>query len=259
MANRRFFGGLILVLLIAGVGIPALFGFIQAKASEIGINDLLGVSTDSNSTYFINKQATHGDADETGNYYWLDVVLDEENNLDLVMADKINVGGTAGGSDFHFWVDLNKTNLDNVDLIKVIVKIFETGDMNITNTKVVVQLYAGTEIISEKTEELEGINETLSFEIPIDAVKRLKLDSADSASVHVWLLPRSGTNDFDNAVVGFRVELYDTKKVDSGLISNAMLAVSGFVMIIGAFAATPFWNPTRSEIFGRQYRIRRKK
>ncbi len=259
------------MLLIAGVGIPALFGFIQTKATEIGVNDLLESSTQfdssniANSTYFINEVAQFND-NETQQKYKVDIIFDKGNNLDLFMGD---TSGTVlesytGADDWLLaWIYLNKTSIiENADKIAVSVKILDPATADLSNRQITIGLLIGSEYLYKQTfNATDAINRTLTAEITLDAIKILKLSSADTNPYVFIQLP---ADDLDNVILGYRVDLYNTKKVDSNLICNSMLAIGGFVMMLGAFAATPFWNPTHEgsrtrRVLGKARKIGRKR
>ena len=136
-----------------------------------------------------------------------------------------------------------------------------TLDLNTAKVKIFLVLDSDR-LYEEYVNTTDAVNNTVSREIVLDAIKRLKIESASvDPYVVVGVQSGSDSNELDNAIIGARLDIYDTKKVDGNLISNSMLAIGGFVMMLGAFAATPWWNPTRHDSRTRRVfsKIRRKR
>ena len=89
---KKFLGGMVVLLLVAGVGIPAMLGYVQQKASDIGVNTLLASSTDENSTYILSKSAEYWDG---SNRYGLNVITMED--YDYFQNDKSNLLCSSSG------------------------------------------------------------------------------------------------------------------------------------------------------------------
>ncbi|MFA4719896.1 hypothetical protein [Pyrococcus kukulkanii] len=251
-SNKKGLAIVGLFLFLMGVVVPAAFGLLTEKAMELGVGDLLDKSTNwdstniANSTYFENEKAYFVDAD-TATIYALDIVHDDASDLDLVMATKDTaLSSTTGTNDkVDYYAYFNETALENVDKIVLVTKIEDVASLDATNAHFVVRLYADTgSLVAEyKYNATDAVNNTLIAEINIDAIKRLKLQQGANPFLYVSLAADDNATELDNIVIGYRVELYDVKKVNATAASNIMLAVSGVLGWLGALAATPYWNP----------------
>ena len=261
-------------LLLVGVIVPAVFGLLTEKAMEIGTADLLDKSTKwdssniANSTYFLlNGKPQFPDVlykSLDNNTYRLSVAYDDTNDFSLALATKTSdiVGTTSTKYEVIDYVYyLNKTALENVDKIVVVLKIEDTGSHNITGDHLYVTLLDwNTFNWKYQANATDAVNKTVRIEIPIDAVKRLQLSSspADKISMYVSLYADGVDNSLSNVVFGSKVELYDVKKVNASAISNTMLVTAGLLSWIGAFAATPYWNPMKNPSHRDVRRVTRK-
>jgi len=260
MGVRGHKKGLALVagfLFLMGVVVPAAFGLLTEKAMDLGTADLLDKSTNwdssniANSTYFTLERVWFGD-NQTGNFYELDQVYDSDNDLDETLADASGTvaASMAYASDIYdVWVSVNKTAFDNVDKIVVLFRILDTGGQDLNGTIVRISLQSGTngKDYSYKIGEWnasDAVNSTLRVEIPIDAIKRLNIQSSSlDPTVYIFMSNPNGGGNLDGVVIGYRVELYNVKKVNASSAANIMLVSSGILGWVGALAATPYWNP----------------
>lgn len=268
-------------LLLVGVVVPAVFGLLTEKAMEIGTADLLDKSTNwdssniANSTYFVSEVVEFFD-NQTGNIYSIDAVYDDSTDEDLVLLSTDTVKSTGDfPTDYTYvWVQMNKTALENVDKIVILLKVHDAASVELDKVNIKVQLQSykwGSDYFFDiGTYNLtDAYNSTLRVEIAIDAIKRLKISSSDTNPVLLVMLRSSSTSnlvDLNNLVFGYKVELYDVKKVNASAISNTMLVTAGILSWIGAFAATPYWNPMKDpshrdvrRVAGRVRRIRRRR
>ena len=183
----------------------------------------------------------------------LNVVYDDSNNALITLLEPTSAANYTGATDFVvFRINLNKSALLNSDADKIIVtsKVLDKAQMNLSDIDVRIIEFAGnygTDEIYEQTFNLDQNKTTITAGIVLDPTKMLKLSSNDDtiSRINIEVYSNSADNELDSAIIGCNVEIDNVKKVDSNMICNAMLAVGGFVMTIGAFTATPFWNPTR--------------
>lgn len=259
-------------LLLVGVIVPAVFGLLTEKAMELGTADLLDKSTNwdasniANSTYFVSEVMKFADA-SSKNVYSQDLVFDSENDLDIAMMTTTGTvsGSTSAGSDYAFaQIQLNDTSLASVDKLVVVAKILDTANAEFDKFRVR-WINAEGETIAELNQNESIVNSTVRFEVHVDAIKRLKLQDDGVSTLYVYLYSKGNTTSLENVIWGYRVELYDVKKVNATAISNAMLVVSGILAWVGAFAATPYWNPMKDPTHrdvrrvARRVRIRRRR
>jgi len=255
-SNKKGLAIVGLFLFLMGVVVPATFGLLTEKAMDLGVGDLLDKSTNwdssniANSTYFIGEDVEFLD-NQTGNWYRIDTVYDSSSDMSVGMLDTNTVISSGKGitDAFVAWIVLNKTAiLNRVDKI-VVLFIEDTGGHSLDGVHVYVYLQdwkwgEDYKFCIGDYNATEAYNKTLKVIIPIDAIKRLKIQSsADNPTVMILLKNPSKLHDLNNMIVGYRVELYDVKKVNATAASNIMLATSGILGWLGALAATPYWNP----------------
>jgi len=237
---KKFLGGMVVLLLVAGVGIPAMFGYVQQKASDIGVNTLLASSTDENSTYILSKYAEYWDG---SNRYGLNVITMED--YDYFQNDKSNLIGSISSIQTFIDYRINISQIENIDKIVFIVG---SDDGLTNNTRLIIRTNNGN-ILFNNPEPLGNSSTKYKYEVEITPTIRLKLMNADSLHLIVDKMKNPDGQNPEGKVYYSRLELYDTQKIDGNMLSDGMLGVSGFLMIFGAFAATPFFNPTQKRKF----------
>ncbi len=206
------------------------------------------VDRHANQSYFIDIRTDYFDGD--GNSYRPDIIFDETENMHITMFDTTNPIGTHTYSEHgKILFIVNGTAIEKTDKIIVYSKILDKASANITNAEIWFGIVGGERLATIQVNITDQLNGTAKTEIPIDAIKKLKIQQA-GRDVHISVVWYGNIN---NMITGARVELYDIEKVDTNNIANIMLAISGIVIIIGAFTATPWINPSR-RFGGRRWR-----
>ena len=178
---KKFLGGMVVLLLVAGVGIPAMFGYIQQKASDIGVNTLLASSTDENSTYILSKYAEYWDG---SNRYGLNVITMED---DYFQNDKSNLIGSISSIQTFIDYRINISQIENIDKIVFIVG---SDDGLTNNTRLIIRTNNGDTYYDP--EPLDNSSTKYKYEVEITPTIRLKLMNADFLHLIVEFLSING-------------------------------------------------------------------
>ncbi len=260
--NRRNRKGLAIVaafLFLMGVVVPAAFGWLTVKAMDLGmaepLESLTGIAqkygvapalrsgSDWNSSYFISVDPQYYD-NATQKYYEFRPVYDSDQGLLLVMPDTSDAIASSAISiskwDIPIYIRFNKTALADVDKVVFFFKIVDNAGKNLAGAGTVYISTDGNIVKQYSVNMTEAQNHTVKVEFDIDAITRLKIQSADIVKLAFHY---SIDQPLDGIVYGFDVGLFNVRKVNASAAANIMLASSGILGWIGALAATPYWNP----------------
>jgi len=190
---KKFLGGMVVLLLVAGVGIPALFGYVQSKASDIGVNNLVGCSADINSSIFSNSCGRYW----TGSgYYIVDVVSMDDYQYSLL--DMNNYESSQIGHHFTLQTNLNRSALSELlddgklDKIKVMTNIDNWQGIEsvkfqfwIPNDNTYTMVHSETIDINDSTIQNTSF---ITFDVPITPQMYLKFKSDECEDVRMDII-----------------------------------------------------------------------
>ena len=224
-----------IALTIVGIGIPLTFGYAVQFVSDVDVNVLLdNLANVTNHSVIIASKAVSGgqtlDATSDGEYYTT----------------------TVTGDSLDVWTWLDKNKINDIDKIVIEINIFDkanTSDEIYINYQLWTYDSVKQDVVTHLS-ELKQVSSNLSkYEIIITPTTKLRIRYGESMpeyndSFALYFEVFDNQNTLQNAVIGYNVKIYKCSHLNSELIMNGMLAGSGFIMLIFAWAATPFWNPT---------------